>query len=239
MTNKKDSEAAFLAAYDPSQWPGVSLAVDVVVLGVVSGKLCVSLVKRTEMPQEGFFALPGGFVRGAESLEEAVARVMAEKAGAENVYAEQMYTFADAGRDPRTRVVSVAYLALLRGGLESPDVVLGQVKATWAGEEGGGVSVEVGGAAVELAFDHADIVGLALKRLRGKLRYTPVAYELLGEEFTLRQLQEVHEAILGRPVDKNSFRRSSLASADLVPMGRLEEDVPWRPAELYTYAERE
>jgi 8-oxo-dGTP diphosphatase len=231
----EQADAEFLADYKADEWPGVALAVDVVTLGVVAGKLCVSLVRRTELPQKGRLALPGGFVRGPESLDEAVSRVLEQKAGARNVYAEQMYTFGDAGRDPRTRVVSVAYLALAKDLMAQTGVVYGEIRAPWSGEVGGAVLVVVDGKEEKLTFDHAEIIGVALKRLRGKLRYTPVAYELLGTEFTLRALQEVHEAILGRSVDKNSFRRSSLASGDLVSTGSIEENVAWRPAELYSW----
>lgn len=239
MTDKSvksvDEDAEFLANYKAEEWPGVAVAVDVVVLGVVAGKLCVSLVRRTELPQKGRLALPGGFLRGPESLDEAVGRVLEQKAGVRNVYAEQMYTFGDAGRDPRTRVLSVTYLALAKDLAAMTGVVCGEIRAAWSGEAGGAVAVVVDGKEEKLAFDHAEIIGVALKRLRGKLRYTPVAYELLGAEFTLRELQEVHEAILGKSVDKNSFRRSALASGDLVSTGSIEENVSWRPAELYAW----
>jgi 8-oxo-dGTP diphosphatase len=237
-------EAAFLASYDPSIYSRPSVAVDLVLATVREHALRVLLVRRGEHPFKGAWALPGGFVEPAESLEEAGERVLRSKAGLSGVFLEQLYTFGSPSRDPRTRVISVAYLALVPAerlktalGEGDQDKVLARVRIAWKGERGGPAeALDSAGSPLTLAFDHADILGLAVKRLRGKLAYTPIGYELLGREFTLRQLQDVHETILGAKLNKDSFRRHMLASGELHATGKLEEEVGHRPAELYRFA---
>jgi 8-oxo-dGTP diphosphatase len=219
------------------RYPRPSLAVDVVALTVESGQLRVALYKRSAPPERGHFALPGGFMRIDESIEEAANRVLAQKVGLAGVFLEQLYTFGDLRRDPRGRVVTVAYYALVDASrFSSPS---GRVVVPWSGETGGPVDV-VGDdrRALPLFLDHADILGLAVKRLRGKLDYTPVGFQLLPTEFTLRQLQEIHEAVRGEPVNKDSFRRRMLASGLLEATGAHERDVLHRPAELYRFTRR-
>jgi 8-oxo-dGTP diphosphatase len=214
-----------------------------VALTVESGQLSVALYKRADAPQRGHFALPGGFMHIDESIEEAAARVMAQKVGLAGIFLEQLYTFGDLHRDPRGRVVTVAYYALVDArrffGKAAPASLSGRVVVPWPGETGGPVEV-LGddGRALPLFLDHADILGLAVKRLRGKLDYTPVGFQLLPTEFTLRQLQEIHEAVRGEPVNKDSFRRRMLASGLLEATGAHERDVVHRPAELYRFTRR-
>jgi 8-oxo-dGTP diphosphatase len=180
-----------------------------------------------------------------ESIEEAAARVMTQKVGLTGVFLEQLYTFGDLRRDPRGRVVTVAYYALVdasrfrKGGARAPAALSARVVVPWPGETGGPVDV-VGddGRALPMFLDHADILGLAVKRLRGKLDYSPVGFQLLPTEFTLRQLQEVHEAVRGEPVNKDSFRRRMLASGLLEATGAHEREVVHRPAELYRFTRR-
>lgn len=238
-----EGEREFLESYDPTAFDRPSLAVDVVVVGVRDGRVCALLAQRTEQPQAGRWALPGGFVGMAESLEVAASRVLLTKGGLCDIYLEQLYTFGDPGRDPRTRVVAVAYMALVdRGRLEDAcsDEDAGRLVADldvpWAGEAGGPVGV-IGpdGEQLALAFDHAEILGMAVQRLRGKLDYAPVGFELLPDRFTLRQLQDIHEAILGRSLNKDSFRRRILAGGQVVATGKREENVNFRPAELYRF----
>jgi 8-oxo-dGTP diphosphatase len=168
--------------------------------------------------------------------------VLESKAGIGEVYLEQLYTFGDPDRDPRTRVVTVAYYALVEagrllraeGGQEG--VILARIEVPWQGEAGGPVVVrDRDGAALAVGFDHADILGLVVKRMRGKLDYTAIGFELLPQRFTLRQLQEVHEAILGRRLNKDSFRRRVLALGLVDPTGERERGVEHRPAELYRF----
>src|SRR5688572_2764519 len=199
-----DSEAAFLAAYDASAFERPSVAVDVVLFTVSGGEVFTLLARRGEHPHKGRSALPGGFVGGRESLEAAASRVLDSKAGVRNVFLEQLYTFGDPDRDPRTRVITVAYFALVdRARLVETDEVaadaqLARLVVPWDGETGGPVQAfDMAGHELPLAFDHADILGMAVKRLRGKLNYTPIGFQLLPDTFTLFDLQSVHEAVLG------------------------------------------
>lgn len=238
-------EAAFLEAYDPSRFERLSVAVDVALVSAAEGALHTLVVRRAEHPHKGRWALPGGFVGIREPLEAAAARVLAAKSGLGGLSVEQLYTFGDPGRDPRTRVVSVAYYALVDFGRfrkaagGSADVATARIAVPWEGETGGPVEIESGaGARLPLAFDHAEILGMAVKRLRGKLDYTPVGFQLLAPAFTLLELQRVHETVLGRPLNKDSFRRRMLASGLLEATGERQEDVDHRPAERYRFARR-
>jgi 8-oxo-dGTP diphosphatase len=216
--------------------------VDVVALTVEDGALRVALYERSLAPQRGAAALPGGFVRIDESLEHAAARLLEQKAGLRGLYIEQLYTFGDPRRDPRGRVITVAYVALAdhrRFLLAGERPIVARLRVPWSGETGGPVAALAGdGRALPLAFDHADILGMAVKRLRGKLDYSPVGFQLLPEEFTLRQLQDVHEAVRGDRLNKDSFRRRMLASGELEATGERERDVSYRPAELYRFTRR-
>jgi 8-oxo-dGTP diphosphatase len=220
------------------RYPRPSLAVDVVALTVDGGQLRVALYQRSEPPQRGSFALPGGFMHIDESIEDAAERVMAKKVGLSGVFLEQLFTFGDLRRDPRGRVVTVAYYALVDA-KRFASTTSARVVVPWPGETGGPVDV-LGDDDQELSLflDHADILGLAVKRLRGKLDYTPVGFQLLPHAFTLRQLQEIHEAVRGEPVNKDSFRRRMLATGLLEATGAHEREVLHRPAELYRFTRR-
>jgi 8-oxo-dGTP diphosphatase len=239
------SDDAFLRDYDPERYPRPSVTVDVVLISAVAGTLRTIVVRRAEPPYRGRWALPGGFVRLEESLDATAARVLREKAGIRGAFLEQLYTFGAPGRDPRTRVISVAYYGLIAPGRWSAlrlaagarDVA---IAVPWAGEAGGPVDLAGDDAApLSLAFDHREILGTAVKRLRGKLRYAPIAYQLLPERFTLLDLQRVHETILGTRLNKDSFRRRMLASGELEPAGALQEGVGHRPAALYRARDKE
>jgi 8-oxo-dGTP diphosphatase len=223
-----------------TDWPRPSVAVDVVALTVFEGSLHVALYERSEAPDEGLLALPGGFVGIAESLDDAARRLLSRKAGLDDVFLEQLYTFGGVGRDPRGRVITVAYVALVDAARFARGHTLrGRVVVPWAGETGGAVDVEdPAGRRRDLAFDHALVLGTAVKRLRGKLDYTPIGFQLLPPEFTLRQLQDVHEAVRGEVVNKASFRRRMLDSGYLEATGNYETNVSWRPAELYRFMRR-
>lgn len=243
QNNSKAEEQEFLESYDASEFDRPSVAVDVVLLTVSRGGLEAALIRRSEHPYRGRWCLPGGFVRADESLARAAKRVLGEKAGLSRVYLEQLYTFGDPARDPRMRVISVAYVALVDPGrLSSVDRdgwVRGRLEVPWEGETGGPVRVTGDdGKDLELAFDHGDILGMAVKRLRGKLDYTPIGFQMLPETFTLRRLQDVHETVLGRSLNKDSFRRRMLASGLLEATGERETEVGHRPAELYQMIRR-
>ncbi len=232
------TEAEFLDAYSPEPFPRPSVAVDVALVSIVDGALGVLVVERTEHPHRGRWQLPGGFVRLEESLDDAATRVLSEKAGVGGVYTEQLYTFGQVDRDPRARVISVAYYALVDAGRLAVAGAVGHVariEVPWEGETGGPVTLTADGRRLATAFDHDHIVGMVVKRLRGKLDYAPVGYELLPSEFTLLQLQRIHETILGVQVNKDSFRRRMLASGDIEPTGRRQSHVGHRPAALYRH----
>lgn len=237
MTKARPSpEQAFLAAYDPSLFDRPSVTVDVVLLSPFEGALHTLVIRRPEHPFLGKWALPGGFIHMDESLEEAAARVLRTKTGLEGVFLEQLCTFGAVDRDPRTRVLSVAYCALVDPArfqdlrVPAEDAAVAALAVPWAGEEGGPVTLRGN---LELAFDHGEILGVAVKRLRGKLDYSPLGFELLPPAFTLRDLQRVHETVLGRPLNKDSFRRRMLATGQLEATGDSQEGVDHRPAALY------
>lgn len=242
---RAEAERRFLDAYDPESYARPSVAVDVALVAVREDALSTLTVLRTEHPFRRMHALPGGFVQIDESLDRAAERVLEEKAALRNVYLEQLYTFGHPKRDPRTRVISVSYFALVdparfeECARTSPEVSVCRLSVPWAGETGGPVKLSrTDGAAVRLAFDHADILGMAVRRLRGKLEYTPIGFQLLPDHFTLLELQRVHETILGRPLEKNSFRRRMLASGQLEATGESQRGVGHRPPELYRFARR-
>jgi 8-oxo-dGTP diphosphatase len=199
-----------------------AVAVDVVVLTVRERRLEVLLVRRPHPPFASRWALPGAFVRAAESLEDAARRKLAEVAGAHDAYLEQLYTFGDPRRDPRMRVITVVYYALLPPAAltvrEAPDRRLWRVYDL-----------------PELAFDHNQIVAYTLQRLRGKLEYTTIGFQLLAPEFTLSELQLVYEAILNRPLDKRNFRKKLLLTRIVEPTAHTRMSGQHRPAQLFRF----
>jgi 8-oxo-dGTP diphosphatase len=242
-----DDELAFLASYDASRFPRPSVAVDVVLLTVRGGGIWTLLGHRDEHPDQGRWALPGSFLRIDESLDAAATRVLRTKAGLRGVFTEQLYTFGSPKRDPRTRVISVAYYALVEPAIlegaaaARPDsgLIVARLDVQWPGETGGPVSaLDDSGTPLSIAFDHAEILGMAVKRIRGKLDYAPIGFELLPHAFSLRDLRLVHEAILGRPLNKDSFRRRILDRALVTPTGERAAGVGHRPPELYRFADR-
>jgi 8-oxo-dGTP diphosphatase len=204
----EEAEASRVS-YDAGKFERPSVTVDVVILTMREHRrehrLEVLLVKRRHWPFEGMWAIPGGFVTMNESLDEAARRELAEETNVRDVYIEQLYTFGDPGRDPRTRVITVVYYALVR-----PD----QVKLH-AADDAADARWFPMHSPPELAFDHAKILDYTLQRLRGKLEYTNIGYQLLGREFSLGDLQRVYEGILGRPLDKRNFRKKVLSTGIL------------------------
>jgi len=201
------------------------VTVDIVIFTLREGSLQVLLVKRGVPPFEGQYAIPGGFIRGDESLEEAALRELHEETGVRNVFLEQLYTFGDPKRDPRGRVITVAYYALIASDKLSLVAGADAAEAQWFPAS----------SVPPLAFDHKSILDYALERLRNKLEYTTVGFQLLAQKFTLGELQAVYEAILGRPLDKRNFRRK------LALLGILKPLREWRrtgrkPAQLFRFA---
>lgn len=235
-------EAAFLESYDPAAFERPSVAVDLILMSVVDGAPAVLLTRRDQHPFQNCWALPGGFVGIGESLDAAARRILAEKAHMADAWVEQLYTFGAVDRDPRMRIISVAYFALIPATAfaaalkAAPELALAELTVPWQGEAGGPVEVRPAeGAPLALAFDHGEMLGVAMLRLRGKLDYSGIAFALLPERFTLRALQDVYEAILDTRLNKPAFRRRMLDRGWLEPTGERETGASFRPAELYRY----
>ncbi len=204
-----------------------ALTVDCVVFGLDDQDLKVVLIQRDLEPFAGRWALPGGFVRVAESLEEAARRELQEETGLSRVYLEQLYTFGEVRRDPRERVITVTYYALVNIRDHRVQAATDARNAAWFPVTD----------TPTLAFDHAKILRVALERLKGKVRYQPIGFELLPAKFTLSQLQHLYETILERPLDKRNFRRKALAMGFLEETDDIEQDVAHRAARLYRFNE--
>ena len=234
------TESEFLETYDPAAFERPSVTVDLVLMTVVNGKLAALLQQRSDYPFEGSWALPGGFVGMTEDLETAAKRVRASKAALNEGWLEQLHTFGAPQRDPRTRVITVAYFALTRATEllaaveDGEDLILAALDTPRAGAAGGPVSaLTPGGSALPLAFDHADILGHAVQRLRDKLNTSPIAFALMKDHFTLRELQDIHEAVLDTRFNKPAFRRRMIDAGWIEGTGQREDGASYRPAELY------
>lgn len=215
--------------YDISKYDRPSVTVDVLLFTIDSGQLKLLLVKRNEEPFLGLWALPGGFVKMSESIEAAAYRELKEETGVGDLYLEQLYTFGDPARDPRTRVITVTYLALSE-------------RKDWNLNSSGDVK-EANFFALDslpqLAFDHRKIIEYGLERLRNKIGYSSIAFGLLPDQFTLTDLQKVYEVILGKSMDKRNFRKKMLSTDLLVALGTKSSGGAHRPAQLYQFKKRE
>jgi 8-oxo-dGTP diphosphatase len=212
--------------YDVTKYERPSVTVDVVIFSILDEQLKVLLIKRKVWPYESMWAIPGGFVEMAESLDDAAYRELAEETNvtAEQVYLEQLYTFGEPARDPRTRVITVAYFALVSADKVNPQAADDAEDVCW-------FSVYD---LPKLAFDHTEILDYALTRLRYKLEYSAVGFQLLPEKFTLRELQDAYEIILGTKLDKGNFR-SKLRKTQVVEKVDGYRDTGGRPARLYRF----
>ena len=211
--------------YDPSDYPPFAVTVDLVVLTIREGKLTVLLVTRGEGPAQGGRALPGGFVRPDEVLPQAAARELAEETGLTmaEVHLEQLASYGAPGRDPRMRVVTVAYLAL------APGMPLPQ-----AGGDAAGADFVLVTDARPLAFDHDQILADGVERARAKLEYTPLAAAFCPPEFTIAQLRRVYEIVWGTSLDPRNFHRKVTGTTGfVVPAGMATAGDRGRPAQLY------
>lgn len=202
-----------------------ALATDCVIFGFDGGELKLLLLEREKEPFKNKWALPGGFVFMEETTEESAQRILLEKTGIKNVFIEQLYTFSATGRDPRERIVSVAYYALVNSLQYQLTAGRDTVKTEW---------FELS-KLPQLAFDHAQIVQTAIGRLKGKVSYQPIGFELLDEKFTLSQLQSLYEAILETPVDKRNFRRKILGMGLLKALDEKEKNVARKAARFYSF----
>lgn len=214
------------------EYPRPAVTVDCVVFGLDAEGLKVLLVERALDPFKGRWALPGGFVHVDESVNDAARRELREETGLADVFLEQLYTFGAVDRDPRERVVSVAYYALVNLSDHPPAKGATDVRdARWFPVQ------KVTARAPPLAFDHGDILAVAWERLKGKVRYQPIGFELLPRKFTLSQLQRLYETVLGRPLDKRNFRKKILSMGLLVELDEFQQDVAHRAARLYRFDE--
>jgi 8-oxo-dGTP diphosphatase len=224
MTNTK-----LPSGYDAAIFEKPSVTVDLLVFTIKDNELQVVLVKRGVDPFKDSWALPGGFVKIDESVETAAKRELAEETGLNDVYLEQLYTFGEIDRDPRTRVITVSYFALtpyhliqLEASTDVTEVQLFPVRKL-----------------PELAFDHREIIQTGIERLRNKIQYSTIVYGLMPEQFRLSQLQKVYEVILGQEIDKRNFRKK-MSSLDLLEdTGKMELEGAHRPAKLYKFKKKD
>ena len=210
------------------EYPRPAITVDCVVFGLDEEDLKVLLIERGLEPFAGCWAVPGGFVHVGETLEDAARRELLEETGLDRVFLEQLYTFGNPDRDPREHVVTVAYYALV-------NIYDHKVQAATDARNAEWFTVSD---LPELAFDHETILQVALDRLKGKVRYQPIGFELLPKQFTLSQLQHLYETILERDLDKRNFRKKVLTFGFIEDTGKIQKDVAHRAAKLYCFNER-
>lgn len=211
------------------QFPRAAVTVDCVVFGLDDEDLKVLLIRRDLPPFEDKWALPGGFVRLEETLEEAARRELQEETSLERVFLEQLYTFGGIDRDSRERVITVAYYALVRLSDHRVQAATDARDAVWFAMDD----------LPPLAFDHDQILETAHQRLQGKVRYQPIGFELLPPKFTLTQLQKLYEIVLGRVLDKRNFRKKIQGMGILEELDEVEKDVAHRAARLYRFDKNE
>jgi 8-oxo-dGTP diphosphatase len=226
----KTRGAAIPIGYDPASFPAFAVTVDVVILTMSEGNVHILLVRRGEPPFAGMWAIPGGFKRPTETLDDAAKRELAEETGVDAAsLLTQFGAYGDPGRDPRMNVVTVGYVAVLRdigavvAGTDAADAALVPVSAVLTGQ-------------IELAFDHVRIARDAVERVRVELEVTGIAAAFVGPTFTLAELRAVYEAVWGVQLDAANFRRSVAGDSDwVIPTGRRSRPGPagGRPAELY------
>ena len=231
MNSHSPGEEEFLKNYDASLYERISVAVDLLTFTVEDDCLKILMVRRGEHPFAGCLALPGVFVGRGETLDEAAMRGVLEETGLSGIYYEQLYTWGDLDRDPRTRVISVSYMNLVsrdqlsfRAGQRTTEAVLLPVRELLDSGE-------------EIAFDHRRIIEYALWRLRNKVEYTDIAFHLVPEEFTLPELQRVYEIILGRPLFKANFRKK--VAPMIEETDRYTAGEAHRPSRYYRRRENE
>jgi 8-oxo-dGTP diphosphatase len=224
VSEPSSNQASRQYCYD---YPRPSVTVDIILFTFHNNDLKVLLIERMHSPFAKSWALPGGFVDIDEDLEDAALRELAEETNVTEVYLEQLYTFGEPNRDPRTRVITVAYFALL----SADQVAKLQIQGASDAANAQWWSMY---ALPQLAFDHDRILHYALQRLRWKLEWTGLGFLLLPKEFTLSELQKVYEIVLHEPLDKRNFRRKILATDVLEESGNIREG-DHRPAKLYRF----
>ena len=238
--NENVEEANFLKNYNPDKYQKPSVTVDILIFRLVNDSVDILLIKRKKPPYKEFWAFPGGFVNINESLENAAKRELLEETNVKNVYLEQLYTFGDVERDPRMRVISVSYMALLnendiekfneKAGDDAKELQWFNINELLNGIEDN---------SIKLAFDHEKIFKLAIERLRGKIDYTNIAFQLLPKEFSMLELQNVYEQILNKKLYTPNFRRNM--AKKVKETGNYEQRMnisnkPTRKIKLFKYS---
>jgi 8-oxo-dGTP diphosphatase len=206
----------------------IKLSVDAVVFGYESGIISVLLIKRKYEPFIGKWAIPGGFVKNEESLEEAVERELQEETGIKINYLEQLYTFGKPFRDPRGRVVTIAYFGLVR-----PNAF--KIFASTDAEQVQWFNIDQ---LPELSFDHKDILNTAIKRLQGKITYEPIGFELLDKKFPFSDLEKLYTTLLGRAIDRRNFRKKIVGLNVLDELNEKASKGSGRPANLFQFNQK-
>ena len=209
-------------------YPHPAVTVDIVIFTLRADELKVLLIKRALSPFQGEWALPGGFVDLDESLDAAARRELEEETGVAGVYLEQLYTFGTPDRDPRERVITIAYYALIPSDRIVLQAATDAEGVSWFGLE----------ELPDLAFDHSEILGIAHERLVAKLDYSTIAFQFMPQAFSLSELQQVYEVIFRASVDKRNFRKRILALNLIEPTGAEKREGAHRPAKLYRVIDR-
>lgn len=211
----------------PKEFAHPYVTVDVLIFSIRNDQLAVLLIRRSHPPFAGMFAIPGGFVQIGETLDQAARRVIKVKGRQNNLYLEQLYTFGKIDRDPRGRVVSVGHIALVPQD-QAHDIDDGKHVITWFPVK----------KLPPLAFDHKEILSVAVERIKSKIGYSSLAAGLLPAKFRFSELQKVYEIILGKPLDKRNFRKKMLSLGLLAPAGEKVTGGQYRPAMLYRFKSR-
>jgi 8-oxo-dGTP diphosphatase len=219
------SDSGHVTVGELAQYETPLVTVDIVVFTIQQHHLRVLLIQRKQPPYDHMWAIPGGFIREGETLQEAAGRRLWEETNVSNIYLEQLHAFGRPDRDPRARVITVAYSALVSEDRLRPEARANAEDVRWFDVT----------QLPELAFDHGDIVQTALQRLKDRLENSPIAFQLLPPKFTLTELQRVYELILGRMLDKRNFRKKILGTNLLEDLGETKMEGFHRPAQLYAF----
>ena len=206
-----------------SNYPRYSVATDIVVFTIRDDELHALLIERGLPPFKGQWALPGGFLNANEDVDACARRELEEETGVSGFYLEQLYTFGAIDRDPRERVISVSYFALVPSDQLQLASGTDAVKAEWKPVK----------RLPKLAFDHAEIVGMARDRLAAKLEYSTLAFQFLPDRFTMREVHSIYQSILGKPLDRRNFYKKMLATGDLIETKEKRIEGAHRPAAVY------
>ncbi|MDR1055160.1 MAG: NUDIX hydrolase [Prevotellaceae bacterium] len=207
------------------KYPRPSVTSDCIIFGFDGDKIRVLLIERANEPYAGRWAFPGGFLDMDESAEDCAKRELFEETGLKNVFIEQLYTFTQPGRDPRGRVITIAYYALIKQTDYSITAGDDAKQAQWFSLD------EI----PPLAFDHSRILQAAISRIKGKIRYQPIGFELLNEKFTIPELQRLYEAILGVQLDRRNFHRKIIATGLLIQLDEKKANVSHRAPRYFSF----